>query len=42
MKQDVSVLYGEPQVRDFLEECKHRLGLLAYLEDCHFYDDEEE
>lgn len=42
LKQDVSVLYGEPQVRDFLEECRHRLSLQAYCEGIQLNEDEEE
>lgn len=30
--QEVGVLYGLPQVRDFLEECGRRLGLQAQWE----------
>ena len=32
MGQDVKILYGESQVRDFLEDCEHRLSLQAYWE----------
>lgn len=39
--QDVRVLKGLAEAKDFLEDCKHRLALQAYLEDCHFYDDED-
>lgn len=39
--QEVEVLYGLQQVRDFLDECRHRIALLESLESCHFYDDEE-
>ena len=32
LKQDVKVLYGESQVRDFLEDCKLRMTLRWYWE----------
>lgn len=38
--QEVEILYGLLQVRDFLEKCEHQLGLQAYLEDCHFYEED--
>lgn len=39
--QEVEVLYGLQQVRDFLDECRHRIALLESLESCHFYDGED-
>lgn len=30
--QEVEVLYGLPQVRDFLDECRHRIELQAQWE----------
>nr|WP_270471885.1 VRR-NUC domain-containing protein [Hungatella hathewayi] len=40
--QEVEVLYGLQQVRDFLDECRHRLSLQAYCEGIQLNEDEEE
>ena len=32
LKQDVRVLKGLKEVKDFLEDCEHRLSLQAYWE----------
>lgn len=39
--QDVRVLYGLSQVRDFLEDCEHRLSLQAYWEGIRLNEDED-
>ena len=41
MKQDVSVLYGEPQVRDFLEDCEFRLSMKEQWNACRLRGEEE-
>lgn len=42
MGQDVKILYGESQVRDFLEDCELRMTLRWYWEDPQQHEDEEE
>ena len=41
MKQDVSVLYGESQVRDFLEDCEFRLSMKEQWNACRLRGEEE-
>lgn len=42
MGQDVKILYGESQARDFLEDCELRMTLRWYWEDPQQHEDEEE
>lgn len=41
MKQNVKILYGESQVRDFLEDCEFRLSMKEQWNACRLRGEEE-
>ena len=41
MKQNVKILYGESQVRDFLEDCEFRLSMKEQWTACRLRGEEE-
>lgn len=41
MKQNVKILYGESQIRDFLEDCEFRLSMKEQWNACRLRGEEE-